>query len=47
VAVLLGSKLPARGKRETTAEAPTPAPEPEHACGCGCSDQPLHQLMKK
>jgi uncharacterized membrane protein YraQ (UPF0718 family) len=49
VAVLLGSKLPARGVRKPV-ETVRLVPEPEAACGCGCSDQPrqpLHQLTKK
>lgn len=46
VAVLLGSKLPARGAKKVM-EAVRAVPEPEHACGCGCAEQPLHQLMKK
>ena len=44
LAVLLGSKLPAGGKKEKPAESPHPVPETQHSCGCGCSDQPLHQL---
>ncbi len=47
LAVLLGSKLPAAGKKERPAEEPHPASEPQHSCGCGCSDPPLHQLTKK
>jgi uncharacterized membrane protein YraQ (UPF0718 family) len=46
VAVLLGSKLPIRGKAKP-ARTPNPVPEPQHSCGCGCSNEPLHQLMKK
>ena len=47
LAVLLGSKLPIRGKITTPVETRSPAPEPEHSCGCGCAEQPLHQLAKK
>jgi len=47
LAVLLGSKLPAGGKKEKPAEVPKQVLEPQHSCDCDCSDQPLHRLTKK
>jgi len=46
LAVLVGSRLPSRGKTEP-AETPNPAAEPQHACGCGGAEQLIHHLAKK